>query len=83
MLDEVSIRRIFRDEIKRLIKTKPLLTIPECIKRYGHAHPFYLALIQRGELQANHVAKGRNGRPQWYIKAESAEQHPELGGGLS
>lgn len=86
MLDELTLRRILREEVERLIPRmeppKPLLSIPDCIKRYGHCHAFFRELIRRGEIEFTHVANGKGGRPQYFVKLESAERHPQLGGRL-
>jgi hypothetical protein len=84
MIDEDKLRSILSEVIERYIpqlrQDKVRLTVPECCRRYRRSHRFVTDLIRRGELEASFLESGRNGRPQYLIKTDSAERHPKLGG---
>jgi hypothetical protein len=79
------IRSIVIEEIERYIPhrtDRQRLTVPECMRRYRCRRDLINRLISSGELRAVLRQKGKNGRPQYMVLAESAEQHPLLGGAL-
>jgi hypothetical protein len=82
--DADVIRGLILNEIKRYIphslQERHLLTLPEAMRRYRCRREQILALIQSGEVQAVYRTKGKNGKPQYLVRLESADRHPQLGG---
>ncbi len=90
MIDEDLLRRVVREELDRIVAPRlveaqrppAFLTIAEAALRYRRSYYFIRELVEDGKLEAAKRDNGRGGRPQYLVKTEDGDRHPELGGAL-